>query len=80
MHDALDLFFLIFTLEDGFPAKQFKEDAAERPHVDGRAIPYAQYYFWRSIEPTLNVGVILLVLIRSTPEVDHFYSTFVLFP
>ena len=77
MHDALDLFFLIFALEDGFAAKELEEDAAERPHVDGGTIPYAQYYFWSSVKPALNIGVILLVLVRATSEVDHFDSTFV---
>lgn len=79
LHDALHLFFLVLTGKDGEANKEFVEDAAEGPHVDGRCVANAHHDFRRSIEPRLNVRVELLGLVCAGPKVDHFDSALVAF-
>lgn len=57
LHDASQLFVLIFARENRYTGIQLGKDAAQRPHVDGHSVVHAQNNFRTSIESRLYVRV-----------------------
>jgi hypothetical protein len=69
-HNTRQLFLLVFAREDGVARPQFREDAAETPHINAQTIATAQYYLWGAVEAGLDVRVHLLLLAAGGAEVD----------
>ena len=61
---------LVLTGEERVANVELVEDAAERPHVNGGVVGDAKDNLWGSVEPTLDVGVDLLVLEAPAAEID----------
>jgi hypothetical protein len=80
LHYALDLLLLVLAGEDREADVQLVQNAAKRPHVDGRRVSDSHHDLWCSIEPALDVGVELVCLVRPTAKVDHLYTTLVRLP
>lgn len=57
--------------EDGQTQEEFYHDTTERPHVDRARIGKAEQYFWRSIEPGLDVRVYSLTFMTRRTEIDN---------
>ena len=76
----MHLLLLVLSCEDGEAHKQFVQDAAKGPHVNGRSVADSHHDLRSSVEPTLDIGIELLVFICATTEIDDFDSTLVLFP
>ena len=72
LHHERHVLFLVLAGEEGVTDVQLVQNAAERPHVDCRAVGNTEDDFWCSVESTLNVGVDLLVLEAATTEIDDF--------
>lgn len=79
-HDALDLLLLVLSRKNREAHIQLVQNAAERPHVDGRRVPDAHHDLRRSVEATLDVRVELVVLIGATAKVDYLDAALVRLP
>ena len=71
------MIFFIFSGEEWLADVEFVQDAAEGPHVNRCSVRDPENDLWRSIEPTLDVCVNLVVLETSRTEVDNFDARFI---
>ena len=77
LHDALHLFFLVLAGKDWETDEELVEDAAERPHVDSWSVTDTHHDLGRAVEPRLNVGVELILLISTGAKVNNFNAALV---
>jgi len=69
-HDARELLLLVLTREYGVAGPKLREDAAERPHVDAKAVAAAENDLGTAVEAGLDVGVHLLLFAAGGTKVD----------
>lgn len=64
---------LVLTLarKQWVPGPQLPQHAPKRPHIDRRSVPDAQDHLGCPVEPALNVGVELFVLVAAAAQVDQ---------
>lgn len=77
LHNTLYLFFFILSREYWKADVEFVENTSQRPHINRGRIPDPHHDFWSTVEPTLNIRIKLVGLVRSTTKINHLYSTFV---
>src|ERR1700737_4785295 len=53
-HDTGELFLLVFAGEERIAGVQFREDTADRPHINGHAVCHPENNLRRPIEPRLD--------------------------
>lgn len=70
-HDAGELLDLVLAGEERVAGVELGEDAAERPHVDGRTVGQAEDDLGAAVEPRLDVRVDALVAVARRAEVYH---------
>lgn len=70
LHDEGQLLLLRFPREERDPGEQFREYAAEAPHVDCGRVRYPEDDLWGPVEPGLNVGIYPLVCKAAGAKVD----------
>ena len=71
LHHESELISFILAGEEWVSGEEFREDAAEAPHVNGHPVLGAQNDLRRPVEAGLDVGVDALVIEAGAPEVDH---------
>lgn len=71
LHGAGQLVALVLAGKQRVPGQKLGQDAAEAPHVDGKAVPRTQDDLRGSVKTRLDVGVDPLMLKAAGAKVDH---------
>jgi hypothetical protein len=69
-HDAGQLLDLVLAREERIASEELRENTAETPHVDGRAVGQSEDDLGTPVEPRLDVREDALVIVARRAEVD----------